>query len=133
MSTDDCLGNFASAVTIKERCDPNKDFWQNAVRMRSKLKSKLKSAKAPWVVLNLYSFLNPLLIDAMYFAAYGKCEVRDAKKAAAMLSVDTPSSTAVSNLGRLNFDCRVGSYHIRDLVYFAPKAPGSYVVLGVLH
>lgn len=131
LSADDCLGNFASAVTIKDRYDTKKDFWQNAVQVRSKLKSKLKSAKAPWVVLNLYALLNPLLIDAMYFAAYGKCDDVAAKKAAAMLSVDNPSSTAVSNLGRLNFDCKIGSYHIRDMVFFAPKAPGSYVVLGV--
>lgn len=131
LSTDGCLGNFASAVTIKERYDTKKDFWQNAVQVRSKLKSKLKSAKAPWVVLNLYTLLNPLLIDAMYFAAYGKCDDMAAKKAAAMLSVDNPSSTAVSNLGRLNFDCQIGSCHIRDMVFFAPKAPGSYVVLGV--
>lgn len=131
LSAHDCLGNFASAITIKVRYDTKKDFWQNAFRMRSKLKSKLKSAKAPWVALNLYSILNPMLIDAMYFAAYGECDDRAAKKAAAMLSVDNPSSTAVSNLGRLNFDCQVGSFPIRDMVFFAPKAPGSYVVLGV--
>lgn len=48
-----------------------------------------------------------------------------------MFSIDNPSSTAVSNLGRLNFDTQIGSYSIRDLVFFAPKAPGSYIVLGV--
>ncbi|WP_018752087.1 condensation domain-containing protein [Paenibacillus sanguinis] len=132
LPTEDCLGNFASAVTINERYDARKDFWQNAAQVRSKLSSKLKSAKAPWVLLNLYALLNPLLIDAMYFAAYGKCEDKAAKKAAAMLSLDNPSSTAISNLGRLNFDCRMGSCHIRDMVFFAPKAPGSYVVLGVV-
>ncbi|MEK5056942.1 condensation domain-containing protein [Paenibacillus sp. FSL H7-0326] len=131
LPTDDCLGNFASAVTIKELYDTKKDFWQNAVQVRSKLKSKLESAKAPWVPLNLFALLNPLLTDAMYFAAYGNCDDMAAKKAAAMLSIDNPSSTAVSNLGRLNFDCQIGSYHIRDMVFFAPKAPGSYVVLGV--
>lgn len=131
LSTDDSLGNFASAVTIKERYDTKKDFWQNAARIQGKLNSKLNSDKAPWVVLNLYSLLNPLLIDAMYFAAYGKCEDRAAKRAAALLSIDHPSSTAISNLGRLKFDCQVGSYRLRDLVFIAPKAPGSYVVLGV--
>lgn len=75
--------------------------------------------------------MNPLLIDAMYFAAYGECQDKAAKKAASILSVDTPSSTAISNLGRLNFNCRIGSYGIRDWVFFPPKAPGSYLVLGV--
>ena len=37
----------------------------------------------------------------------------------------------VRNLGRLNFDTQIGSYNIRDLVFFAPKAPGSYIVLGI--
>lgn len=131
LSTDHSLGNFASAITIKERYNTNHDFWQNAVRIQRKLKSKLKSAKAPWVVLQLYSLMNPLLIDAMYFSAYGTCQDKAAKKAAAMLSIDNPSSTAISNLGRLNFNCQIGSSHIRDMVFFAPKAPGSYVVLGV--
>jgi len=27
--------------------------------------------------------------------------------------------------------CRIGSYNIRDMVFFAPKTPGSYAVLGV--
>lgn len=75
--------------------------------------------------------MNPLLIDAMYFAAYGECDDKVAKKVASMFSIDNPSSTAVSNLGRLNFDTQIGSYSIRDLVFFAPKAPGSYIVLGV--
>jgi NRPS condensation-like uncharacterized protein len=131
LSTDRSLGNFASAISIKERYNTNHDFWQNAVRIQKKLRSKLKSAKAPWVVLNLYSLMNPLLIDAMYFSAYGTCQDKAAKKAASMLSIDNPSSTAISNLGRLNFNCQIGSCHIRDMVFFAPKAPGSYVVLGI--
>lgn len=48
-----------------------------------------------------------------------------------MLSIDKPSSATISNIGRLNFNCQIGSYRIRDLVCFAPKAPGSYVALGV--
>lgn len=75
--------------------------------------------------------MNPLLIDAMYFAAYGEYNDKVAKKAASMFSIDNPSSTAISNLGRLNFDTHIGSYNIRDLVFFAPKAPGSYIVLGI--
>jgi len=75
--------------------------------------------------------MNPLLVDAMYFAAYGKCDDKAAIKAAKMLSIDKPSSTAVSNLGRLDFDCQIGSCRIRDLVFFTPKAPVSYAVLGI--
>ena len=131
LSTDRSLGNFTSAITVKERYNTNHDFWRNAVQLQRKLKSKLKSAKAPWVVLNLYSLMNPLLIDAMYFSAYGQCQDKAAKKAAAMLSIDNPSSAAISNLGRLNFSCQIGSSHIRDMVFLAPKAPGSYVVLGI--
>lgn len=75
--------------------------------------------------------MNPLLIDAMYFATYGECDDKTAKKLASIFSIDNPSSTAISNLGRLNFNTQVGSYGIRDLVFFAPKAPGSYIVLGI--
>ena len=76
--------------------------------------------------------MDPLLIDAMYFAAYGKCKDKAARKAAATLGLnDYPSTTAVSNLGRLGFDSQIGSYHIRDMVFIAPKAPASYIVLGV--
>jgi len=51
-SVDTCLGNFASAITITEYYDTRKDFWQNAVRVQSKTKLKLKSTKAQWVALN---------------------------------------------------------------------------------
>lgn len=125
------LGNFASAVSVKYRYNTKESFWRNAVRVQTKLKSKLESDKAPWVLLNLYALMEPLLIDAMYFAAYGNCDDKAARKAAAMLSIDNPSSTAVSNLGRLDFDGQIGSCHVRDMVFFAPKATGSYVVLGV--
>ncbi len=131
LSADDCLGNFSSAVTVKAHYDTKKDFWYNAALIQNKLKIKLSSAKASWVVLNLYTLMNPLLIDAMYFAAYGKCDDKAANRAASLLSIDNPSAAAISNLGRLNFDCHIGFYHIRDLVFFAPKAPGSYAVLGI--
>lgn len=75
--------------------------------------------------------MKPLLVDAMYFAAYGRCDDKAAVMAAKMLSIDKPSSTAVSNLGRLSFDCQIGSCRIQDLVFFAPKAPVSYAVLGI--
>ncbi len=130
-SADACLGNFASAITITEKYDAKKDFWRNALRVRKKMNLKMKSVKSQWLILNLYALMNPLLIDAMYFAAYGKCDDKAAKKAASMLSIDKASSTAISNLGRLNFDSQIGSYRIRDMVFFAPKAPGSYAVLGV--
>lgn len=130
-SADSCLGNFASAITIGYKYDSKKDFWQNAALVKRKIKSKLESTKAQWLILNVHASMNPLLVDAMYYATYGECNDKAAKKAAAMLSIDKPSSTAISNIGRLNFNCQIGSYHIRDLVCFAPKAPGSYVVLGV--
>ena len=130
-SVDACLGNFASAITITEHYDTSKSFWQNAERIQRKSTLKLKSPTAHWVVLNFYAHMKPLLVDAMYFAAYGKCNDKAAIKAAKMLSIDKPSSTAVSNLGRLNFDCQIGSYRIRDLVFLAPKAPVSYAVLGI--
>lgn len=130
-ATDSCLGNFASAITIAYKQDSKKDFWQNAALVKRKIESKLDSTKAQWLILNVHASMNPSLVDAMYFAAYGECNDKAAKKAASMLSIDKPSSTAISNIGRLNFNCQIGSFHIRDLVCFAPKAPGSYVVLGV--
>ena len=131
-SVDSSLGNFASAITIKHKGNTSNDFWQNANQVRDKIKSKLTSAKASWVNLNLYAMMEPTLIDAIYFAAYGKCTDKAARKAAAMLGVsDNPSTTAVSNLGRLDFSSQISSYHIRDMVFFAPKAPASYIVLGV--
>lgn len=130
-SADSSLGNFASAITIAYKYNPKKDFWQNAIHIKKKIKTKMDSTRAQWLILNAYASMNPLLIDAMYFAAYGECDDKVAKKVASMFSIDNPSSTAVSNLGRLNFDTQIGSYSIRDLVFFAPKAPGSYIVLGV--
>jgi len=130
-SADSSLGNFASAITIAYKYDPKKDFWQNAILIKKKIKSKMDSTRAQWLILNAYASMNPLLIDAMYFAAYGECDDKTAKKVASMFSIDKPSSTAISNLGRLNFDTQIGSYSIRDLVFFAPKAPGSYIVLGI--
>lgn len=91
----------------------------------------MDSTRAQWLILNAYASMNPLLIDAMYFATYGECDDKTAKKLASIFSIDNPSSTAISNLGRLNFNTQVGSYGIRDLVFFAPKAPGSYIVLGI--
>lgn len=130
-STDTCLGNFASAITITGKYDSKKDFWQNAILISKRIRSKLDSPKSQWLVLNTYAAMSPLLIDAMYFAAYGECKDKAAKKAASMFSIDKHTSTAISNLGRLDFNCQVGAYNIRDLVFFAPKAPGSCVVLGI--
>ncbi|MCD7900257.1 MAG: hypothetical protein LUH22_10410 [Bacteroides sp.] len=130
-SADKCLGNFATAITIAYKYDYKKDFWQNAILVKKEIKSKLESTKAQWLLLNTYASMNPLLIDAMYFAAYGECQDKAAKKAASILSIDKPSSTAISNLGHLNFNCQIGSYCMRDFVFFPPKAPGSYIVLGV--
>ncbi|MDR1679914.1 MAG: condensation domain-containing protein [Prevotellaceae bacterium] len=130
-SPNGCLGSFASAIKIAYKYDSKKDFWQNAVLVNKKIKAKMKSTQAQWLLLNIYARMNPLLIDAMYFAAYGGCNDKAAQKAASMLSIDNASDTAVSNLGRLNFNSQIGAYSIRDWVFFAPKAPGSYAVLGV--
>ena len=79
-SADSSLGNFASAITIAYKYDPKKDFWQNAILIKKKIKSKMDSTRAQWLILNAYASMNPLLIDAMYFASYGECDDKTQKK-----------------------------------------------------
>ena len=40
----------------------------------------MDSTRAQWLILNAYASMNPLLIDAMYFAAYGECDDKVAKR-----------------------------------------------------
>jgi len=132
-ATDDSLGNFASAITIKQKGRFSGGFWANTSKVQSKIKAKIESVKASWVNLNLYALLDPTLIDAIYFTAFSKCSDKAARRAAAILGVSScPSTTAVSNLGRLSFDNQIGNYHIHDMVIFAPKAPVSYLTLGIV-
>jgi NRPS condensation-like uncharacterized protein len=129
---DRCLGNFASAITVMDHYNFKADFWKNTRRIHAKLRTKLRSVKASWVPLNLYTHMEPLLVDAMYFAAFGNCDDNAARKAAAFLAIKKSPGTAISNLGQLKFNSQIGSYQIHDLVFFAPKLPGSSVVLGAV-
>lgn len=79
-SADSSLGNFASAITIAYKYDPKKDFWQNAILIKKKIKSKMDSTRAQWLILNAYASMNPLLIDAMYLPLMGSVMIKLQKK-----------------------------------------------------
>lgn len=129
----DSLGNFASAITIKIKLDDTGDFWESVRLVRKAILKKTSSDKKKWLIMNLYSEMDPNLIDSLYFSTYGNSKNETASKVATSLGLtDDPQSTGLSNLGKVSLNNYIGNKYIKDCFFFPPKVPNAGITIGVI-
>ena len=129
----DSLGNFASAITIKIKLDDTGDFWESVRLVRKAILKKTSSDKKKWLIMNLYSEMDPNLIDSLYFSTYGNSKNETASKVATSLGLtDDPQSTGLSNLGKVSLNNYIGNKYLKDCFFFPPKVPNAGITIGVI-
>ncbi len=132
-SSKDSLGNFASAITIKLKLDDTESFWENVKLVRKAITKKTNSDKKKWLLMNLYSEMDPNLIDSLYFSTYGDCKNETAFKVATALGLTgDPQSTGISNLGKVSLNNYLANKYIKDCFFFPPKVPNAGITIGVI-
>jgi hypothetical protein len=122
-------------VTLKQRYNPKKSFWDNARRLHQKL-GPLLTAKRLFQDLRSYFYLDPSVLEAFNFKRLGGLVGPDAARHAKLTAFseqdDVVSSilerekmdsldrtlmgTAITNLTRMDFPRQVGSLELDRLI-----------------
>lgn len=122
--TSDTTGNYSSMVSIRLR--PRKQIWRTAETVRVMMAKKTDKPAARLRCLQIYLKLDPLLIDSMFFSAFGHYQSPVSNELASITgSIGKQDSLAVSSIGTPDME------GISGLSFFPPAVPGVSATLGI--
>ena len=106
--------------------EAGEDFWENARRLQQRLqKSRPDAGKA------FAAALEPSLLDAAYFYAFGQREDFEAGAVVGLANLFPKGETRLYCLTGISIPCRYGEWGLGDLFFLPPFSPGEDRALGL--
>jgi NRPS condensation-like uncharacterized protein len=127
----DNFGLFASGILITLP-DRKGDFWSTIQKFNMKFKHLLSNPTKVLGSLTL-DYLDPTLIDAVYFAAYSHFKSKTVLRVKKLMlpSTDKPKrSLGITNLGNVNIE--KNSYNLNALFFVPQISPNYEKVIGII-
>lgn len=130
----EAFGLLAAGNFVRVSRKRNESFWNVAKRVNSDAKKLLSNPKKVLVML-AYNLLDPTLVDAMWFAAYGDFKNKTALTLKKLLlnPADKPTRRlAVTNLGKISIDTNQKQYTLKTMFFIPPYWANSEKIIGVV-
>ncbi len=125
--------NYTTAISIKEKYDYHKTFWENASHIHQAIYTKLSNSKSKYFLPKFMCSISPTLIDAAYFTAFNGYENKIAKSISNLFGyIKMPKAINLSNLTKITKAYQPGEYSIKKMYFVPPIVPNASGIFGVV-
>lgn len=127
------MGNYATGVSIFYEYDNQMELIDNAKKIHELIYKKLDDDREKYFLQMFMGGMEPTLIDAAYFAAFGNYKNEIAESVRKMFGYRRDArGLNISNLKEICISQEDGdSYHCSNYIFVPPHIPNVEMVIGV--